>query len=135
MYNAVMDRKKLIKRLTYLILFIFVINFLANKLYWYSSIWWFDMPMHFLGGFWIISLYLFSSQKISIKLIFKILLLVLIVGIGWEIFEVLVNDIVSQNPFNALDTFSDIFFDLSGGAMATLYFFKRIIMPIREDTV
>ena len=123
-----MDRKKLIKLLTYLIFFILVINFFANKFYWYSSIWYFDMIMHFLGGFWIglTSFYIFSPQNISGKLIFKILLLVLCIGIGWEVYEILVNDILAQNSFNFLDTFSDIFFDLSGGLCAMLYLWKKL---------
>ena len=123
-----MDRKKLIKRLIYLIFFILVVNFLANKFYWYSSVWYFDMIMHFLGGFWIglASFYTFSLQSVSDKLIFKILLLVLFIGLGWEVFEILVNDVMAQNSFNFLDTLSDIFFDLSGGLCAMLYLWKKL---------
>ncbi len=123
-----MDRNKLLGRLIYLIFFIFITNFLANKFYWYSSIWYFDMIMHFLGGFWVglASLYVFLPQNISRKVIFKILLSVLIVGIGWEVYEVLVNDIIAQNPFDYLDTLSDIFFDLSGGLCAILYVWKKL---------
>jgi len=124
-----MDRKKLTKIIICLILFIFVVNFLANKFYWYSSIWYFDMIMHFLGGFWIglAFMYLFPPKDISFKLIFQTLLFVLFIGVGWEVFEVLVNDVIAKNPFNYLDTASDIFFDLSGGTFATLYFLKRIM--------
>ncbi len=132
-----MDRKKLIKRLVQLILFIFIVNFLANKFYWYSSIWYFDMPMHTLGGFWIglASIYFLPPKNNSLNSVIKILLLVLVIGIGWEIYEIGVNDIIAQNPFNYLDTISDIFFDLAGGTFSILYFFKKIIMPITEDTV
>ena len=118
-----MDRKKFIKPLIYLIFFILVINFLGNKFYWYSSVWYFDMIMHFLGGFWVglAYFYIFSPQSISLKLIFKILLAVLFIGIGWEVYEILVNDILAQNPFDFLDTLSDIFFDLFGGLCVILY--------------
>ena len=124
-----MDRKNLIKYLICLIFFILIINFFANKFYWYFSIWYFDMFMHFLGGFWVAlaCLYLFQPKDNPINSILKILLPVLCVGIGWEVYEILVNDVIARNPFNSLDTFSDIFFDLAGGATATLYFFKRII--------
>ena len=125
-----MDSKKLVKRLTYLILFIFSAHFLANKFYWYVSIWWFDMPMHFFGGFWIglAALYFFGYKKEdSINFILKILLSVLIVGIGWEVYEILVNTLMAENLFNYLDTISDISFDLSGGLFAILYFLRRII--------
>jgi len=130
-----MDRKKLTKRLVYLILFIFVVNLLANKLYWYYSIWCFDMLMHFLGGFWVGLLFLyFSPIQKDLNSVVRILLFVLFVSIGWEIYEVLVNDLIARNPFNFLDTMSDIFFDLSGGACAILYYFKRI-MIIEKNTV
>jgi len=135
-----MDRKKLVKILLSLIFLILVFHSLGNKLYWYSAIWYFDMIMHFLGGLWIalLGFYLFLSKNQSFRLssepkalagaIIKILLFVLLVGVGWEVFEISVNDVLARNPFNALDTFSDIFFDLSGGTLATLYFFKRIML-------
>ena len=126
-----MDRKKLIKPLVYIILFILTVNFIANKLYWYSSIRYFDMFMHFLGGIWVglMSLYFFTFQRISLKLVVRVLLVVLAVGVGWEIFEFLVNDAFAQNPFNYLDTFSDIFFDLSGGLCAILY----VLVPFKNQ--
>ncbi len=121
------DRKKLLKTLAYLIFIIFILHFLANKFYWYYSIWYFDMIMHFLGGFWLGLgvFYVFPPKENSINFIFKILLLVLLVGVGWEVYEVLVNDVIARNPFNFLDTLSDIFFDLSGGLCAILYLWKR----------
>lgn len=119
-----MDRKRLFKILAYLIVLIFLVNYVAVKLYWYNSIWYFDMIMHFLGGLWVglISLYFFSSKTPYLK----ILLFVLFIGLGWEIFELLFNNIIAQNPFNALDTISDIFFDLSGGLCAILYVWKKL---------
>jgi hypothetical protein len=126
------DRKKLIKHLIFLILFIFIMSFIADRFYWYFSIWYFDMFMHFIGGFWIglVSLYfLFTESKaLTFQFILKILLCVLFVGIAWEVFEILVNNVTIQDSFNYLDTFSDILFDLSGGAFAVLYFLKRIML-------
>ena len=124
-----MDRKKLIKRLIYLIFLILIANFLGNTFYWHVSIWYYDMIMHFLGGFWVglVSFYFFTFQGISSKLILRILSLVLIIGIGWELFEILVNDAFASNSFNSLDTLSDIFFDLAGGSLSILYFLKRIM--------
>lgn len=118
-----MDRKKLFIRLTLLILCIFVLNFIATKLYWYSSIWWFDMPMHFLGGFWLglALLWLFPIDEPALKKVFKIALGVLVIGFAWELFEIVVNNIFAQNPFDLIDTTSDIFFDISGGFASTIY--------------
>jgi hypothetical protein len=126
-----MDRKRLFKTLAYLIFAIFILNFLASKFYWYSSIWWFDMPMHFLGGFWLglVYIWFFSRKDIlfspSFAFFGKIILGVLLVGIAWEIFEFYFINQVAQNSFDLLDTLSDLFFDLSGGLCAILYIWKK----------
>lgn len=131
-----MDRKKLFKTLLYLILFILIVNFFATKFYWYSAIWYFDMIMHFLGGFWVglVVLYFFIPKEISLRLILTILFWVFFVGIGWEMFEVLVDKVITQNSSNILDTVSDIFFDLVGGLSAILYRSQKI-MPAPDNTV
>jgi hypothetical protein len=107
--------------------FIFLVNFLANKFYWYFSIWWFDMPMHFLGGFWIglAFVFLFPPKDSSMTSVFKIIFFVLLIGVGWEVFEIFFNNYLAQNPFNMLDTISDVFFDLSGGLCAILYLWRK----------
>ena len=126
-----MDRKKLLKRVLYFILLILVANFIADKFYWYFSVWYFDMIMHFLGGLFLGLglIWLLSSKnpflELSLELILKILAGVLLFGVFWEIFELLFNNIVAQNPFNYLDTSSDIFFDLSGGLCAILYIWRK----------
>jgi hypothetical protein len=128
-----MDRKQLFKHLAILIFLIFILNSLANTFYWYSSIWYFDMPMHFLGGLWLglCFIYIFSPKELSEELSFgylsKIIFLVLLIGIFWEFFELYFINHIAQNPFNALDTVSDIFFDLAGGTFAILYCFKQIV--------
>lgn len=76
--------------------------------------------------------YFFHPKKLNLQLIFSVLLLVLVVGVGWEVFEALVDKVVTQNPLNVIDTTSDIFFDLLGGTIATLYFSKKI-MPSNEN--
>ena len=88
--------------------------------------------MHFLGGFWIglVSFYLFLPKNNYFNSFLKILLFVLLVGIGWEVFEILVNDVITQNLFNYLDTISDLFFDLAGGTFGILYFFRRIMLQL-----
>jgi uncharacterized membrane protein YjdF len=123
-----MDRKKLFNTLAGLIIFIFLANFLANKFYWYSSVWYFDIIMHFLGGFWAgaLALYIFHPRKVSILLIRKILLCVLAIGLGWEVFELLVDKTISQNPFNFLDSAADLFFDVTGGVGAMFYYLKNL---------
>lgn len=122
-----MDRKHLFNTLTGLIIFIFLANAVANKFYWYSSIWYFDIFMHFLGGFWvgILALYVVRAKEISPTLLGKIISAVLIIGLGWEIFEIVVDRVISRNAFNALDSSADIFFDCAGGVAAVFYYLKN----------
>ena len=131
-----MDSKIFLVRTFLLIFLIFILNCLAMKFYWYSSIWYFDMIMHFLGGFWVslAIIWFFHVKDVSLKLIFKIILGVLLIGFLWEVFEVVIDEIFSKNSFNVLDTISDIFLDLSGGCLAVLYFTKKI-MPNKENTI
>ena len=86
------------------------------------------MIVHFLGGFWLglVGIYFFPSSNRSLGSILKILLLVLLVGVGWEVFEIVVNDVIVQNPFDYLDSFSDILFDLGGGFCAILFLWKKL---------
>ena len=125
-----MDRKKLLKRATFLVFTIFILNYLANYFYWYSSIPYFDMIMHFLGGFWLVLIYvyLFYPKVPSIFTIVGIVLWVLLIGILWEVFELYFVNYVAENPFNLPDTISDLFFDLLGGFLAFLYYLKRIMV-------
>lgn len=137
-----MDRKRLVKILAPLIFFLFIAQLLATKFYWYYSIWYFDMPMHFLGGFWsgLFVIWVLSdgnlSHRLSVKLIFNILFFVLLIGVLWEIFEFSANNYFVKNLFlaNSLDSISDIFFDLAGGIVAVLYFLKKI-MRTHENEV
>lgn len=130
-----MDSKKLLIRLLSLIFLIFLLNYLAMRFYWYSSIWYFDMPMHFLGGLWLgLALIWFLKIKdISLKSIFYLILGVLLIGVLWEVFEIIIDRTITGNLFNTLDTISDIFFDLAGGTFAIFYFIK--IMSIKKNIV
>ena len=104
--------------------------------YWYSSVWYLDMFMHFLGGFWLsfAMIWFFKIKKITPKIIFEIILGVLFFSIIWEVFEIIVDKSITDNIFNILDTISDIFFDLAGGFSAMLYF-SRKVMSIKENTI
>ncbi len=123
-------------RIIFLIFFIFLLNYLAMKFHWLSSIWYFDMPMHFLGGFWLglFALYLFSPKNQSLSYISKVLLFVFLMGAGWEIFEIFIDKLITLNNFNYIDTASDMFFDFAGGLSAIFYFFRRA-MIIKEDNI
>jgi hypothetical protein len=127
-----MAYKKPLVLIVFLMFFVFFIDKLADKFYWYNSIWYLDMIMHFLGGLWVglffIYIYYYRASK---NLVFKIIFSVLLVGISWEIFEFITFNMIGRTPFDYLDTLADIFFDLSGGLLAILYLFKKI-MPTKE---
>lgn len=97
------------------------------KFHWYSLLWWFDIPMHFLGGLWLslIALWFLNLRDISIKSIFKIIIIVFVVGILWEVFEVTVKDSITKNPFDLYDTISDLSFDIAGGFSGVFYYMKN----------
>lgn len=104
------------------------------KFHWYSLLWWFDMPMHFLGGLWLslISIWIFPLKDLSLKSVFKIISIVFVVGVLWEVFEIVVNESIAQNPFDKLDTISDIAFDLAGGFTGVLYFSKNSLNEFKS---
>ena len=124
-----MNRKRIFRSLATIIFPLFLVNFIANKLYWYYSIWYFDMPMHFWGGVCLgfAMIWFFSKEdqflELNSSLILRIILGVLFIGVSWEIYEFIFNNVLGKIPFNMLDTISDVFFDLAGGTFATFYFF------------
>jgi hypothetical protein len=91
--------------------------------------------MHALGGFWVglCFIWLLKTKDLSFNSIAKIALGVLLIGIFWEMFEILVNRVIAQNPFNYLDTLSDIFFDLTGAFISVFYFIKRIMLKEESE--
>lgn len=111
---------------------IVVVNSIATMLHWYYFIWWFDMPMHFLGGVFTALIGMtFGFRFIgrtyhrgSHHALFSVILLVLVVGVGWELYEVLMQSISGTKLVTAVDSVSDIFFDLAGG-LATLVLFAH----------
>jgi len=111
--------------------FIFLANFLILKFYWYSLIWYLDIVMHFLGGFWVglFFLYVFFRKEqpsFTSGLFFKLLFITLLVGLLWELYEFLLN-IIAITPFNLNDTISDIFSSLLGSTVSVFYFLKIIM--------
>ena len=140
-----MDKKSLRIPIAILIFFIFFVNWAAMKFYWYSALPWFDMPMHFLGGFWVALLFAFillhhwrlpkstesresppaPKEPFSIYFALQVIGGVLLVGILWEFFEVSVNNITVKEYFDIADTVSDLIFDLAGSLLALLFLYKK----------
>lgn len=131
-----MQENKLKKALISVIIFIFVVNYLAMSFHWYSSIWFSDILLHSLGGFWLglLYFYLFKKSNRVIESTFLLILFVIILGVGWEIFEIFLNKFITLQDFNYLDSASDICFDLVGGLYSYTYL-KNHIMINSSSTV
>ncbi len=134
-------QKRIMLEVFILITSIFVINLLAMKFHWYSSVWWFDMPMHTLGGVWIAlaSLFIYKYRRTTLddifypkKLFFVALISVVAVGLMWEIFEFGMERVGTLDLANPVDSFSDICFDLVGGILGTTYFIHRYERVIKS---
>jgi len=126
--------------------FILALNYIGISLYWDYTTRWFDMVLHFLGGFWqgLLFIWFFSIKDLPLlkpsldpndpKLIYKTIFFVLLIGLLWELFEFYTNNYIVGYPFDRIDTISDLFLDLLGGVLVIIYFFK-IIMPIGPNEV
>ena len=133
-YNLNMKNLSILrKNILFLVVAIFLINFLAMRFHWYSAVWWFDMPMHFAGGVFIFLLTFYLLSKYEKQEIFKdnlikklalSLISVLIIGILWEFFEQIVSLSILERPIILLDSLSDMCFDMAGGSFIGLYLFR-----------
>lgn len=119
--------KRLVVKALWLVVVIFLVNLAAMKFFWYSSIWWFDMPMHFAGGVFLGLVALASYARAkgmenpAMKAFIVVLMATLVFGVGWEIFEFGIDTFITFSPHNLLDTVSDICFDLAGAFTGLAY--------------
>jgi hypothetical protein len=115
-----------------MILFIWLINTVAHVLYWYSAMWWFDIPMHILGGMFLALLAgaLFFKQMVSLSAreqLVTILLFVLIVGLGWELYEYVVQAFVKDVVIAGIpDSIKDMVMDLLGGLITSVFVLRTV---------
>ncbi len=114
-----------------LLTLILVIHIFASIYYWYWTYPWLDMPMHFLGGFWLAMVYFWRSQKLqtstdskhesALLIIIGCLGFVALIGVLWEFFEFFCDIFIASKGYIAVsqqgvgDTMGDLFFDLLGG--------------------
>jgi len=92
---------------------------------WYWNYWWMDILMHFLAGLFVGLIVLFvishvaGIKKVSSRTLLITLGVVLLVGIGWEVFEYATGVFVIEDPFP--DTLYDLVMDTLGGVAAYIY--------------
>jgi len=110
---------------------IFILDIIANQYFLYWHFWWFDIVMHFLGGFWIalLAYYIFflSGYFTKISKRFSVFTLslatVLVVCVLWEVFEYIMKVSIYQ-PDYILDIYLDLLMDTLGWLIAYFFLLK-----------
>lgn len=134
-----MIKNKLFRNTFWLLFFIGVLNLFATYLYFYWTSSWFDLLMHFLGGFWVamvaVSLWaVFNKNKTTYPKIFTIVLWVTMVGVLWEVFELWIGATELSDGINFItDTLSDILMDILGGILGTKYSYYLMNTKNKND--
>lgn len=122
-----MFKKPLTKEIFFLSIAIAFLHYVALTFYYYWTISWYDIMMHLMGGYVIsliasyILINFFQKGIVADKKVTAVLILsfVLIVGLGWELWELFVGftDVIEDR----VDTLIDIAMDFIGGYFAFLY--------------
>ncbi len=131
LYTFVMSRIRLLRILALLVCAIAVLHIAAIVFSLYWTFWWYDMPLHLLGGIFIglfvLWLRFFSGYfgapgiPSGARVFCFVVIATLVIGIGWEVFEYLWGHTWSVEGY-WLDTSTDVAFDLVGGLIAFGYF-------------
>ncbi len=110
-----------------------MVHYLALEWHIYWLYPWFDILMHFWGGLVIAvgtqTPVFRSCMRVRIRTLWQCLLLVVGIGIAWEVFEWYFVIIDAVNYLQ--DTLLDILMDLSGGVLGFLL--ARFIQPKEEN--
>jgi len=128
-----MSERNLFIKLTYLLYTIVALHALALYFSWYWSIWWYDIVVHFLGGFWVggLALWFCFFRKSSnttlgnLKVYIISILAVIVIGVLWELFEFSLDTFVVFQTNNVLDTISDLAADVAGALTASILIMNK----------
>ena len=104
---------------------------MVEKLFFH--IWWYDIPLHFLGGLAIamavLYVYYFAGLFAPVAAPRRFFLLALIaaivVGIIWEIFEYVSGFTFTTGDKYVLDTLKDMGMDILGALVAYIYYMRH----------
>ena len=111
-----------------------LLHFIAESFYFYWTVFWFDIMMHFLGGISVslLTLWLISrsksfenSRNSFLAKLFTVLVAVLIVSFFWEVLEHLTGTAKALEGY-ILDTTTDTIFALLGATTSTYLVSPRI---------
>ena len=123
-------QKNILKSAFILSLVLGCAHFIAVHFVWYENLLWFDIPMHILGGsvlaFSILFACLFSPAFFPLenhrRLFSFVVSGVLVIGVGWEIFEYYAG--LTHIAFGSyqFDTVKDVFMDIFGASLSCAVF-------------
>jgi len=125
--------------LFFVLLAVAVIHLLGLAFFLYWRIWWLDIFNHFGGGFWVGGMVLWGYQRLfpsfsqntsRVAFITLAILGAFVVGIWWEIYEVLIGSILLPSEEYFSDTIIDLIADTVGAIAAALLFLH---LRCRED--
>lgn len=117
-----MHQPKLLGIILGLSALIAVLHFIALEFFLYWIFPWFDLLMHFAGGFLVACIGLWGLSRVHKSVLSKrqalitTLSVVIIVGVGWELFEYLAG--LTRKDEYVLDTTGDLVADIIGGLSA-----------------
>lgn len=121
-----MTRTALVSKLVWCIVILACVNLAGSLLHWYETLWWFDMPMHFLGGVCVLYIsaivgqYFWREGSSVQKHIWAYVISGLVLGLLWECLEYVLYRYSGGSPSIPLDIISDLFFDSAGIAVAAI---------------
>lgn len=121
----------LVKEIIGLGLLVTVMHSLAYKFFLYWTTDWYDILMHFLGGLLIGLIVISFIQRLHLdeeiinkKLLFvSVILAVLVIGLGWELWEIFIG--FTNVLKDQVDTIIDLVMDTLGGFFAILYYYFK----------
>ena len=100
---------------------IFVLHLISLRNDYYWLIWWYDIMMHFLGGVWVVLVLIWLNQlkAAAVVLTFKrVLTTIVVVGLAWEIYELLFDQTFIDAKGYGLDTVLDLITNTVGATAA-----------------
>jgi hypothetical protein len=119
---------------------IVVLDVLAEVFYFHWAYWWYDVMLHFLGGFligmvvllvWSVCCSLEEGHKL--KVVGTGFLVALLIGVLWEVFELYTGQtFLSDGIVYMRDTSSDLLMDVCGGFFGTVYSFALMLKHDRQ---
>lgn len=114
------------------VLLLAVLTWLAVSYSLYWHFWWFDIPMHLLGGLWagLCAAWLVARRGYPLTLTWC-LVFALFVGVGWEVFEYIEKIAQPQYLDYWPDTVKDIVMDILGAGIGYVIA-KRLLQGERE---